>query len=386
MGLLNRDDSKQTLKERGELRRHLRDLDEIREEKLRDLLPVVDGRIGFWVATGVVAVAGGAAFYGARRTGARASVVAGGFVAISLLEAVLFAWPYNPRVPPSQSPPASTTIEWLQDNIGEGSVAAAGLELIPNVASAYRLRDPRGVDTLLNPRLRTYWTKADPGFDDSFLYTVFSEPDPRWLAAAGVTHYLTPADKILPGTVPVFRGPGSTVAQVPDARPFVFAAASTVTATDKEQAVETMALDPLGPVVVERPPDEGAPAGASASAGAGPAEPAQVEVLRRKAQVVSVRVTASAPTTLVVLQSFADGWRAKVDGKEVAIDPADVLFQSVQVPAGTHTVTLRYMPDSVRLGLGASAAGLIGVVLLGLGPPVARRGAAKWHRRAGPVN
>ncbi len=37
MGLLNRDEAKQSLKERGELRRHLRDLDDVREEKLRDL-------------------------------------------------------------------------------------------------------------------------------------------------------------------------------------------------------------------------------------------------------------------------------------------------------------------------------------------------------------
>jgi hypothetical protein len=336
-----------------------------REDRLGDLLPEVDGRIGFWVATGVLAVAAAAAFYGARRLGARASVVAGGFVAVALLEAVLFAWPYNPRVPRSQAPPASSTIEWLRANLGGGSVAAAGLELIPNVASAYRLRDPRGVDTLLNPRLRTYWSKADPGFDDSFLYTVLSQPHPRWLAAAGVTHYLTPSDKVLPGTVPVFEGPGATVAQVPDARPFVFAAPSTVTVADEDAAAQAIAA--LGPVVVERP-DAGPDAGQVASSG-----PAQVQLLRDRAQVVSVRVTASAPTTLVVLQSYADGWRADIDGRRARIDPADILFQSVEVPAGTHTVTLRYQPESFRLGMAASAAGLIGVLLVGIVPLLFRR-------------
>ena len=341
----------------------------LREDKLRDLLPEFDGRIGFWVATGALAVAAGAAFYGARRTGAGPAPVAAGFVAVALLEAVLFAWPYNPRVPLSQSPPASSTIEWLQANLGEGSVAAAGLELIPNVASLYRLRDPRGVDTLLNPRLRSYWSAADPGFDDSFLYTIFSQPDVRWLAAAGVTHYLTPGDSILPGTVAVFEGSGATIAAVPDARPFVFAAASTVAVADEDEAVTVMARDPLGPVVVERP-------GVEAGEGAVPeaAGPAEVEVLRRLSQVVTVRVDASTPTALVVLQSYADGWRAEVDGKKARIDPADVLFQSVQVPAGVHTVTLRYQPESFRLGLAATSAGLIGVVLLGLVPLLPRRG------------
>jgi len=37
MGLLNRDDSGQTVRERGELRSHLRELEELREERLRDL-------------------------------------------------------------------------------------------------------------------------------------------------------------------------------------------------------------------------------------------------------------------------------------------------------------------------------------------------------------
>lgn len=37
MGLLNRDGSRQSAKERGQLRRHLRELDDLREERLRDL-------------------------------------------------------------------------------------------------------------------------------------------------------------------------------------------------------------------------------------------------------------------------------------------------------------------------------------------------------------
>jgi len=343
-----------------------------RENELRDLLPEVDGRIGFWVATGVAAVVAAVAFYGARRSGAGTSVVAAGFLTVCLLEAVLFAWPYNPRVPPSESPPASPTIEWLQENVGGGSVAAVGLELIPNVSVAYRLRDPRGTDTVVNKRVRTYWSKADPGFDDSYLYTVLSQPDPRWLAAAGVTHYLTPDDKVLPGTVPVFERSGVTVAAVPGARPFVFAASSTVTVADQDDAAEAMARDPLGPVVVERPGSQPIDPGPGA-VGVTEAGSAEVELVRDRPQLVAVRVTASTPTTLVVLQSFADGWRAEVDGKRARIDPADVLFQSVQVPAGTHTVTFRYQPGSVRLGMAATAAGLIGVVVIGLAPMLPRR-------------
>jgi hypothetical protein len=37
MGLLSRGTPRQTVRDRGRLRRHLRDLDEVREERLRDL-------------------------------------------------------------------------------------------------------------------------------------------------------------------------------------------------------------------------------------------------------------------------------------------------------------------------------------------------------------
>jgi hypothetical protein len=37
MGLLNRDGSRQSARERGQLRRHMRELDDLREERLRDL-------------------------------------------------------------------------------------------------------------------------------------------------------------------------------------------------------------------------------------------------------------------------------------------------------------------------------------------------------------
>ena len=43
MGLLNRSGEKQTLRERGELRRHLDDLGDLREEKLRELGGIADG-------------------------------------------------------------------------------------------------------------------------------------------------------------------------------------------------------------------------------------------------------------------------------------------------------------------------------------------------------
>jgi hypothetical protein len=63
MGLLNRSGEKQTLRERGELRRHLDDLGDLREEKLRELGGIAVGmhrgggfdRDALWEAASAIA-------------------------------------------------------------------------------------------------------------------------------------------------------------------------------------------------------------------------------------------------------------------------------------------------------------------------------------------
>ena len=63
MGLLNRSGEKQTLRERGELRRHLDDLGELREEKLVELGGIAVGmhrsgdldRDALWAAAAEIA-------------------------------------------------------------------------------------------------------------------------------------------------------------------------------------------------------------------------------------------------------------------------------------------------------------------------------------------
>ena len=63
MGLLNRSGEKQTLRERGELRRHLDDLGDLREQKLRELGGVAVGmhrgneldRNALWTAAAEIA-------------------------------------------------------------------------------------------------------------------------------------------------------------------------------------------------------------------------------------------------------------------------------------------------------------------------------------------
>ena len=83
-------------------------------------------------------------------------------------------------------------------------------------------------------------------------------------------------------------------------------------------------------------------------------------------QTTSVRVAVDMSCTglLVVSDSWYPGWRAEVDGTPVDIWKVNTAIRGVVVPAGRHTVTMRYRPLSVYLGLICTLAGLAGAIVL----------------------
>ena len=44
---------------------------------------------------------------------------------------------------------------------------------------------------------------------------------------------------------------------------------------------------------------------------------------------------------------YYPGWIAEIDGKATPILQADVLFRALEVPAGTHHITFRFVPFSL---------------------------------------
>lgn len=48
------------------------------------------------------------------------------------------------------------------------------------------------------------------------------------------------------------------------------------------------------------------------------------------------------------------GWEATLDGKSVPINPANLSSMGIFIPKGTHTLTLRFVPKSILIGIGIS--------------------------------
>jgi uncharacterized membrane protein YfhO len=57
------------------------------------------------------------------------------------------------------------------------------------------------------------------------------------------------------------------------------------------------------------------------------------------------------------------GWRAREGGADVRVVTVDHAFVGFWLPAGRHSVRLRYAPGSFRAGLAIAAAGALGAVL-----------------------
>ncbi|MEK7767254.1 MAG: YfhO family protein, partial [bacterium] len=50
-------------------------------------------------------------------------------------------------------------------------------------------------------------------------------------------------------------------------------------------------------------------------------------------------------------ESFAPGWRARIDGSSAPLLRADYVLQAVSVPPGDHLVEFTYCPVSFAVGL-----------------------------------
>jgi hypothetical protein len=309
------------------------------------VMGVSRGIVRFWLLTGALSLLAAAAAAGGlwlRPRPAATWVLAG----LVLVEAACFAAPYNPQLSGADVRPRSQVVDWLREHADGARVTGVGPALFPNVSGLYGLSDVRSYDALESPRTRDYWARADPGLDNPRGYIFLNRPDAAWLAAAGVRYVVSPGDAALPGTREVLRAEGVVVGEVPEARPLVFLASEAVAVGDEPAALDLLARDVSGPVVVEAAVPPGTGGGT-------------VAITARTEGRVLAEVEADAPATLVFLTAAWPGWQARLDGRPVAIAPADVMFQSVQVPAGRHRVELAFEPATVPVGTGLTVLGLV---------------------------
>ncbi|HZU17377.1 MAG TPA: YfhO family protein [Candidatus Dormibacteraeota bacterium] len=315
------------------------------------LLPrLPHGLLAFWILMSGLALVGALAAILAGLGGGAGRPAALAVGVLALIEGWVFSFHYQPLVSPHEVPPATAVTTWLREH--GGPVAGIDVTLVPDTATLYGLRDVRTYDIAFDVRSRLFWSAADPRYQDRLTGTLLETPGVGWLRLAGVRYVVGPG--VVPGTVPELRAEGVTVAAVPDPRPLAWAAPTWVAASGSGPDRATLLhLGPEGPPVLE---------GAEAQRSSLPA--GRVTVLSERAGELRLDARLPGREAVVVLQSYAPGWQAEVDGRPAAVHPADVKFMAVVVPAGDHLVTLSYRPGSVAWGTRASLAGLALILLL----------------------
>jgi len=136
--------------------------------------------------------------------------------------------------------------------------------------------------------------------------------------------------------------------------------------------VSARGFDPSRTLIVERtPPPHGAAAPPARSYAA----------LRWSGdQTALVHVEAPSSGMTLVRIPYDPGWHATVDGRAVAVVPADYVDLAVPVAQGRHDIELTYRDPWVWYGLAGSVAGLLALGLAALLATVAGR---RDHRRRG---
>ena len=99
---------------------------------------------------------------------------------------------------------------------------------------------------------------------------------------------------------------------------------------------------------------------------------ANVRIRDRQPERLAVSVEATLPTVVVLLQSYTRDWSATIDGQPAPILRANLYFQAVAVPAGTHQLSFTYAPSAVRIGVIITLAA-IGILFLLCLLEIARR-------------
>ncbi len=314
--------------------------------------------------------------------------VGGLLLGLLLCEQLLFAAPYTPQPPASLTYPQTPTLARLQQTVGTARMAASGTLLEPDSLTPYHLRDLRAYDPTASRRYVHFMLALDPGLGQTNAYCCqfLDCPSAVLLGVASVEYYATLPDedpnrcaKLAPGQstapgpyAPLWTQGGITLWQNSLARPRFYFAGQVILASDEQAALA--ALPTLGAGTLDAV-IEGASAGLTGSA----TSQDTLTVLTDLPGELELRTSSAAPRWVVINEGYDPGWSAALDGAAVAIHPANVMFQAVLVPAGAHTLHLRYRPTGYTPGLVISVLALL--VLLGLlaGEWVARR----WFDKAG---
>ena len=278
---------------------------------------------------------------------------------IAAVDLVLAGWAFHPTTAVRDIFPEPDAVRFVRQDAGLYRMSGMGMVLYPNSGMMFGLADVRGYDTVVSQRYVDLYDRIRGTARFTF-HSLLVDPQSPLLDLLNVKYVL--ADRPLDGRWELAYDDGTPVKvyRNPDVLPraFVVYRAEIVDGAARSLARTTDgAFDFRGAVVLEETP---------AGWGEPPAvdEAPVVRITGYRPNRVSIEVETTRDGLLVLTDTFAPGWKARVDGQKTKVYVADHAFRAVVVPAGAHQVEFVYQPSSFWGGAAISLVTAIVVTIV----------------------
>jgi len=88
------------------------------------------------------------------------------------------------------------------------------------------------------------------------------------------------------------------------------------------------------------------------------------EIIKYSLGYVAVKTSSTSPKLLFLSDVYDNGWKTYIDGKEVHLHEANMVFRAVSVSAGDHLVEFKYKPLSFQYGILLTLSTMVFIVFI----------------------
>lgn len=269
---------------------------------------------------------------------------------VVLIDALLTEKSLLPFIDQQKVFPKPGAIQYLQQDPDIYRIIGTDLTLQPNTNMVFELADLRGYDLVVPRRFEAFIQQVN-GYYAISAFTLFKRIDDNLLDLLNVKYALTDQNLGTPwelvyqdaGRVKVYRNPNVMP------RAFIVYQAEIMDSADASlERLTDNAFDFRHSAILEQsPPDWTVSSNTSTPSGI-------AQIITYRPNHVIIQVETATEGLLILTDTYAPGWQAKIDSTAVPIYIADYTFRAVVVPAGTHHVEFLYQPLSFYGGAAAS--------------------------------